>query len=172
METKETVVMTKTKVWKGKAYTIEPTESQLADMRKQADVCKLNGYDFKYFLNEFLTNWMREDWSEVAAVVFNEANPELKVGLGATMNLWSDRRAMTIVEVMTPKKIIVQENQTECLNYYAGDYKVLDSLAEHMGKHTFTLRKNGTWVEEGQPKKYGSVTLTVGFRRHYIDPSF
>jgi hypothetical protein len=172
METKETVVKTKTKMWDGKAYTIELTESQLEEMRHDADVCKLNGYDFDYFMNEFLTRWKREDWPEVAAEVFAESNPELKVGLGATMNLWSDHRAMTIVEVVSPKKIIVQENETECLDYYGGRYKVLDSIAEYMGKHTFTLRKNGKWVEEGQPKKFGSVTLTVGFRRHYIDPSF
>lgn len=130
--TKETVVKTKTKMWKGKAYTIEMTETQLADLRHQADVCKLNGYDFGYFLNEWLPSWMRDDWPEVAAEVFAESNPELKVGLGATMNLWSDRRAMTIVEVVSPKKIIVQENETKCIDYYAGNYEVLDTIAEYM----------------------------------------
>ena len=95
--TKETVVKTKTKMWKGKAYAIEMTETELAELRHQADVCKLNGYDFDYFLNEWLTSWMKEDWPEVVAEVFAESNPELKVGMGATMNLWSDRRAMTIV---------------------------------------------------------------------------
>lgn len=170
--TKETVVKTKTKMWKGKAYAIEMTETELAELRHQADVCKLNGYDFDYFLNEWLTSWMKEDWPEVVAEVFAESNPELKVGMGATMNLWSDRRAMTIVEVVSPKKIIVQENETKCIDYYTGNYEVHDTIAEYMGKHTFTLRKNGRWVEEGQPKKFGSVTLTVGFLRHYIDPSF
>ena len=173
METKETkVVKTKTKVWKGKSYTINLTEEDVTKMRKSAEVCKLNGHDFEYYKSNMLTWVMSEDWPEVAASVFAESNPELKVGLGATMNLYSDKRAMTIVEVVTPKKIIVQENKTECLDYYAGRYKVLDSLCERMSKHTFTLRKGGTWVEEGQPKKYGSVTLTVGFRRHFIDPSF
>lgn len=173
METKETkVVKTKTKMWKGKAYTIKLTEENVADMRKDAEVCKLNGHDFEYYLNQMLTFWMRDDWPEVAAQVFAEADPVLAVGMGATMNLWSDRRAMTIVEVVTPRKVIVQENETKCLDYYGGRYEVLDSLAEYMSRHTFTLRKNGTWVEEGQPKKFGSVTLTVGFRHHYIDPSF
>jgi hypothetical protein len=170
MESKETVVKTKTKMWNGKAYTIELTEKELEEMRHDADVCKLNGYNFDYYLNEFLTCWKREEWPEVAAQVFAESNPELKVGLGATMNLWSDRRAMTIVKVVTPKKIIVQENDTKCIDYYAGTYEILDSLIERY--HTFTLRRNGKWVEEGQPKQYGSVTLTVGFRHHFIDPSF
>ena len=170
--TKEKVVKTKQSMWKGKSFTLELTDSQLEQLRKDADVCKLNGHDYDYFINQMLTRWMREDWPEVAEEVFNKANPVLKVGLGATMNLWSDRRAMTIVEVVNPKKIVVQENETKCIDYYAGEYEVLDGIAEYMGRHTFTLRKNGTWVEEGHPKKYGSVTLTVGFRRHYIDPSF
>ena len=169
---KEKVVKTKQSMWKGKPFTLELTDRQLEELRKDADVCKLNGHDYDFFVNEMLTKWMREDWPEVAEEVFEKSNPVLKVGLGATMNLWSDRRAMTIVEVVSPKKIIVQENETKCLDYYAGKYEVLDSIADYMGKHTFTLRKNGTWVEEGQPKKFGSVTLTVGFRRHYIDPSF
>ena len=168
----EKVVKTKKKMWKGKAYDIELTESQLADMKRDAEVCKLNGHDFDYYMNQMLTFWQREDWPEVAAQVFAETNPELKVGLGATMNLYSDHRAMTIVEVVNPKEIVVQENETKCIDYYAGEYEVLDTIAEYMHKSTFTLRKNGTWVEKGQPKKYGSVTLTVGFRRHYIDPNF
>lgn len=119
-----------------------------------------------------LASWWSKDWPEVAKDAFKESCTVLAVGMGATMNLYSDRRAMTIVEVISPKKIVVAHNETKCIDYYAGDYKVLDTIADYMGKSTFTLRKNGTWVEQGQPKKYGSVTLTVGFRRHYIDPSF
>ena len=169
-EQKEKVVKTKQKMWKGKAYTIELTEAQYEGMRKDAEVCKLNGHDFDYYLNQMLSFFMREDWPEVAAALFNEVDPVLAVGMGATMNLFSDRRAMTIIEVVSPRKIVVQENNTRCLDYYAGNYEVLEELVG--GTYTFTLRKNGTWVEEGQPKKYGSVTLTVGFRHHYIDPSF
>ena len=169
-EQKEKVVKTKKMMWKGKAYTAELTEKQYNDMRKDAEVCKLNGHNFDYFLNQMLTSWMRDEWPEVAASVFNEVDPVLAVGMGATMNLWSDRRAMTIVQIVTPKKIVVRENQTKCIDYYGSRYEILDELEG--GTTVFTLRKNGTWVEEGQPKKFGSVTLTVGFRHHYIDPSF
>jgi len=78
---------------------------------------------------------------------------------------------MTVTKVISPKKIEVVENETKCVDYYAGSYEVLDTLT-NKHSHIFTLRRNGTWVEEGQPKKFGSVTLTLGFRRHYIDPSF
>lgn len=166
------VVMTKTKEWNGKTYAIGLTEYNVQELKNGAEICKLNGHDCDYFLNEYLTWSYREDWADVAKSIFEESNPELKVGLGATMNLWSDRRAMTIVEVVTPRKIIVQENKTRCIDYYAGDYEVLDELEKGMSKHVFTLRRGGTWVEQGQPKKYGSVTLSVGFRVHYIDPSF
>ena len=166
------VVMTKTKVWKGKEYTIELTQNDIEELREKAKICKLNGYDRNFFLKEMLSWSYRTDWVDEAGSIFDETDAEICVGLGATMNLWSDRRAMTIVEVVTPRKIIVQENKTKCVDYYAGDYEVLDELELGMSKHVFTLRMGGTWVEEGQPKKYGSVTLSVGFRVHYIDPSF
>ena len=94
-----------------------------------------------------------------------------EVGMGATEILWSDRRAKTVVEVLTPNKIVVRENEVECKDYYAGNYEVLDTLS-NMPAETFTRRKSGRWVEMGQPDKYGSVFLVLGHRAHYIDPSF
>lgn len=169
---KSKVVMTKTKVWNGKNYTIELTQIDVEELRKKAKICKLNGHDRNYFLKEMLSWSYRTDWVDEAGAIFDETDAEICVGLGATMNLWSDRRAMTIVEVVTPRKIIVQENKSRCIDYYAGDYEVLDELEGGMNKHVFTLRRGGTWVEQGQPKGRGSVTLSVGFRVHYIDPSF
>ena len=94
-----------------------------------------------------------------------------EVGMGATEILWSDRRAQTVVKVITPNKIVVRENEVKCLDYYAGDYEILDDLS-NMPELTFTRRKSGRWVEFGQPDKYGSVFLVLGHRAHYIDPSF
>lgn len=168
----EKVVKTKDIMYKGKKYTISLTESMLNDIRKQAEICKLNGWSFDDMLNNRVSNMIREDWPEVCASCYQDADPKLEVGVGATMVLYSDKRAMTIVEVISPKEIVVQENNTECINYYAGAYKVLDSINENMGKSVFTLRKNGTWVEKGQPKKFRSIVLVVGYRRHYIDPQF
>jgi hypothetical protein len=94
-----------------------------------------------------------------------------EVGMRATEILWSDRRAKTVVEVLTPNKIVVRENCTECLDYYNSDYKILDELS-NMPAETFTRRKSGRWVAMGQTDKHGSVVLRLGERYHYIDPSF
>lgn len=171
MEAKSKVVKTKKMMWKGKAYDIELTEEQLNDIRHEADVCKLNGWGYDIFLQCRVGNMIREDWPEVCATCSKEANPELKVGLGATMNLYSDRRAMTIVEVVSPKEIVVAHNDVECLDYYAGSYEVKPTYNKNR-TCSFTLRRNGTWVEKDMPKENGCVTLTVGVQRHYIDPSF
>ena len=156
----------------GESYEISLSQEQMNDLRKGAEICKLNGHDFRYFLEDYVPIVIKHNWPEMAAVAFNDVHPELKVGMGATMNLYSDRRAMTIVKIVSPTEIVVAENKTKCLDYYAGEYEVLPDLAEYMRQSTFTLRKGGTWVEKGQPKKFGSVTLSVGFQRHYIDPSF
>ena len=168
-ETKPQIVKSKQLVWRGKEYTETLTTKDVADIKEQADICKLNGWGEKVFLRN-LSRRLQEDWKDEALEMFNEAHPVLAVGMGATENLYSDHRAMTIVEIISPRKIVVQENETECLDYYGGRYKVLDSLTGR--KYIFTLRRGGTWVEEGQPKENGSVTLSVGYRRHYIDPSF
>lgn len=95
-----------------------------------------------------------------------------EIGMGATEILWSDRRAKTIVEVVNPNKVRVMENKTECLDWYGNSYKILDELESGFGQGTFTRRKSGRWVEEGQPDKFGSVYLRIGHRAHSIDPSF
>lgn len=173
MKTKEEskVIKSKQKVWEGKSYTVNLTEENIEHMKHRATVTKLNGWNMEQYIESL--NWSeREDWKEEAIQIFNDTVAEVTVGTPATENLYSDRRAKTVVEVISPRKIVVAENETECIDYYAGEYKVLDEIAEYMSKEVFTLRKGGTWVAEGQPKKFGSVTLTLGYRRHYIDPSF
>lgn len=92
-----------------------------------------------------------------------------EAGLGCTVCYYSDRRAATITKVISPCKIEVTFNQTECIDYYAGDYKILPEL-EGVAK-VFTKRRNGFWVAEGQSYKYG-VLLMLHYQSHYIDPSF
>ena len=81
----------------------------VTDIKEQADICKLNGWGEKVFLRN-LSRRLQEDWKDEALEMFNEAHPVLAVGMGATENLYSDRRAMTIVEIISPRKIVVQEN--------------------------------------------------------------
>ena len=164
-------IKTKSVMWNGKKYEIKFTDENYKEFLKEATICKLNGWDFDKMLRR-LPSYMREGWPEMAAKAFAEVSPTIEVGLPATEILWSDRRAKTIIKVISPKEIVVQENETECIDYYAGDYKILPQLATYMGEETYTLRRNGTWVAKGQPKKNGSVVLIVGMHNHYIDPSF
>lgn len=125
--------------------------------------------DLPYDQKEWKTIAERDEMQKQLQELYKRMMPE--VGMGATEILWSDRRAKTIVEVVTPNKVIVRENEVKCLDYYKGDYEVLEELS-CMPQEVFTRRKSGRWVEQGQPDKYGSVFLVLGNRAHYIDPSF
>jgi hypothetical protein len=125
--------------------------------------------DLPYDQKEWKTIDERDKMIATLGEMYKHLMPE--VGMGATEILWSDRRAKTIVKVLTPNKIVVRENCTECIDYYKGEYKILDELSD-MHEEIFTRRKSGSWVEMGQPDKFGSVYLILGYRRHYIDPSF
>lgn len=125
--------------------------------------------DLPYDQKEWKTIDERDKMIATLGEMYNHLMPE--VGMGATEILWSDRRAKTVVEVLTPNKIVVRENEVVCKDYYKSDYKILDELS-NMPSEIFTRRKSGRWVEMGQPDKYGSVFLVLGHRAHYIDPSF
>lgn len=135
--------------------------------------------DFQAYENSiFPEEWEDRKWTTIEErdamlaklqEMYKRLMPE--VGMGATEILYSDRRAKTIVEVISPDKVVVRENEVRCENYYAGTYEILDELSL-MPAETFTRRKSGRWVELGQPDKFGSVYLRLGHRDHYIDPSF
>ena len=171
MEEKSKIVKTKVLTWKGKEYTATLTEEDVDKIKHKAIIAKLNGFGKDWFMDN-VRSWVREEFPDECSEIFDATEAKVEVGTPATENLYIDHRAKTVVEVISPTKIVVAENETKCIDYYAGEYEVLDEIAEYMSKETFTLRKGGTWVQEGQPKKSGSVTLTLGFRRHYIDPSF
>lgn len=164
------VLKTKKKIWRDREVDIEFTDEDLDIMKAKARLVKLNGWDENVY-KESLPYFLKE-WTEEAKKVWEETQICVEVGLPATENLYSDRRAKTVVMVLSPRRIVVAENETECIDFYGNEYKILDTIADHMGTETSTLRKNGTWVKEGQPKKNGSVTLTLGVRHHSIDPGF
>ena len=94
---------------------------------------------------------------------------EPKVGDGATINMYTDRKAGTIIEVCTPKKIRVQlDNATRTDNLGMSDSQDYSYERDANGPvYTFTQRKNGMWIESK-----GSNGLTIGVRRQYHDFSF
>ena len=112
-------------------------------------------------------------WDEEHEARFIEAvhNIVPEVGLPCTIIYWSDKRAATVTRIISPTKIEVMHNVVECLDYYAGSYKVLPEIDENMGVDVFTKRRNGQWVMEGHKCKDG-VKLMLHYQRHYIDPHY
>jgi hypothetical protein len=94
-----------------------------------------------------------------------------EVGMGVSQFMFSDVNPYTIIEVKTPKKIVVQ----------ADDYKRINSTEENFFSEpqeyeytpnpngvtcVLTLRPNGHWHQEGQSMK--SDRWWLGLRmRHY-----
>lgn len=91
------------------------------------------------------------------------------VGLPCTICYYSDKRAATVTQIISEKKIEVTHNVVKTIDYYAGDYEVLPDLMPRTD--IFTKRRNGQWVMEGQSARDG-VVLMLHYQRHYIDPSF
>ncbi len=110
--------------------------------------------------------WEKErDAREIQAI--KDIVPE--VGMKCTVAFWSDRHAATITRILSPTRVVVSDNKTECLDYFGGRYEILPELEE--GKRIFTKRKSGNWCQEGQRER-GSVRLILHYQHHYIDPHF
>lgn len=95
-----------------------------------------------------------------------------EIGMGATILMWTDRKAGTIVEISkNGKEVTFQEDKatrtdsngmSDCQSYsYAPDPSA--------AKQRFSLRKDGSWYAVGT--KRGSP-LMIGRRDAYYDYSF
>ena len=101
-------------------------------------------------------------------------NPEPTVGMGATILMWTDRHACTIVEVSKGgKRIGVQRDKAT-----RSDGNGMSDAQEYTYEpdtdnviRYFTLRKSGAWVHEGDTMR-GGEKIAIGFRREYHDFSF
>lgn len=114
-------------------------------------------------------------------------NPAIvEPGTPATVFYYSDSRAVTITKVeyykdertdeggnLLPRKLGVVFNEVECKDYYAGDYDVkpLATDKQRCVEESYTFRKGGHWVREGETINDG-LRLGVGYHHHYIDPNF
>jgi len=101
---------------------------------------------------------------------FNIDPIEPEVGMGATLSIGSDCYPATIIETnKTKTKIIIQQDLQEIdegYDYYSNQvYKFIRNPDGE--KRTFTLRKNGYWMEMN-----GRQILSIGHKRAYQDPSF
>lgn len=90
-----------------------------------------------------------------------------KVGDGATKLGWSDRRAYTVVEVLSEKKVVIQRDKaTRTDGLGMSDAQSYSYERDPSGsKETVTLSKGGQW-------KAGASVVGMGYRSEYYDFSF
>ena len=95
------------------------------------------------------------------------------VGGGCTEYCWSDRHAYTVVEVVTPKKVVVQQDKAKRTdkNYMSECQDYVFTPDPEAPKKVLTLRLDGKWREQGCSKGNGNV-FRFGHRNKYYDYTF
>jgi hypothetical protein len=106
-------------------------------------------------------------------VMEQSASPTPELGMGATELCYSDRRAYTVVLLIDAKTIVAQaDHAVRTDNNGMSDSQSYRYEPNPEGRTvTLTLRKNGNWIEKGQPMKNGTV-FALGYRNAYYDYSF
>lgn len=93
--------------------------------------------------------------------------PEPAVGMGATILMWSDRHAATIVKV-TPCTVTVKRDKARVVKGSAADGTAVYEFTPDPDAEPKVFRKTKKgWRETG-----GGAALRVGDRDEYHDPSF
>jgi hypothetical protein len=97
---------------------------------------------------------------------------EPTVGMGATEIMHSDRNPFTVVEVISPRKIVVQADKyTRTDDWGMSDCQRYEYERDPEGRvRTLTLRKNGRWVQVGDSGKGRS--FAIGLRQKHHDFSY
>lgn len=135
-------------------------------------------HHFKFNVESYIKAWYNE---------MLKTNPTfIEPNTPATVFYYSDSRAVTITKIEyykddrtneggipIPRKVGVVFNDVDCIDYYAGNYDVKPLAADKQRcvEESYTLRKGGRWVREGDSVKDG-LRLGIGYHRHFIDPSF
>ena len=100
---------------------------------------------------------------------------EPRIGMGATIILYTDRKASTVISVVKAgKELTVREDiATRTDDNGVSDMGQTYGYAENrFGREwVFTLRRNGQWVAKGDGLRTG-VRLRLGERDHYHDYGF
>lgn len=108
----------------------------------------------------------------------------LEAGMCATMFVGSDRYAMVVTEVLTPKKIRVahmlddhykklKDDDVRVQFLDLDDMKFYENVPDgsyHSGI-TYTLRKNGRWMPQGC-SLWDTCSVHLGHADNYRDPCF
>lgn len=118
-------------------------------------------------------------------VMNTRANENPQVGMGATIFVGSDRYAMVITKVNSPKsvmlarvysgdeqKFVTDENGTMWL-----PEELLENYSTNENRYSwnrpteYTLRKNGRWIPRGTGL-WATGSARFGYAETYLDPSF
>lgn len=99
-----------------------------------------------------------------------ETVPE--VGMGATKIGWTDRHPYTVIEVLSPKRIVVQEDHAERIDNNGMSECQQYSFTPNPNGIKYELRKakNGQWYGPGGMRNGGK--FVIGRRGKYHDYSF
>ena len=103
-----------------------------------------------------------------------DRDSEPVVGMGATILMWSDRHAATVVEVSADKKrvVIQRDNAKRTDKNGMSESQTYEFTPDpEARRETYTLRKNGAWVIKGGGLKNGG-RIKLGARSEYRDFSF
>lgn len=95
------------------------------------------------------------------------------VGMGTTKNVGSDRYAYTIIQVLSPRKIVVQLDRQRCVsgNECTSEVQDWECTPDPNGVTAIvTRRSNGRWVMMGQDMH--SSGFSIGHRSPHYDPHF
>lgn len=97
-------------------------------------------------------------------------NDLIKLGMPVTIVVGSDLYPATIVEIKTPKLIVIQEDIAERIDetgYYSENQKYKYTPNPNGDKHIVSLRKHGSWKTRKE-----ELIIRIGNREKYRDPSF
>jgi len=111
--------------------------------------------------------------SLISNMMVANTQPVPEVGMGATIVMWTDRHACTIIEVSKSKRVIkVQyDKATRTDSHGMSDCQSYSYERDTEGQvKTFTLRKHGKYVQKGDSMR--GTHLVIGRREEYYDYSF
>jgi len=105
-------------------------------------------------------------------ILEGHGSPAPEVGMGVTELMYSDRYAGTIIAVLSPRRIRVQRDKvTRTDKNGMGDAQEYSYEPDpNGGTQILTLRKNHSWVAEGD--SMGGDRWALGYRDEFFDFGF
>jgi len=112
--------------------------------------------------------------SFINALYDAQSVPAPMVGMGATILMWTDRHAATVVWVSDSGKAleIQRDHATRADSNGMSDAQSYTYAPNpEASRDRYTLRRNGKWIREGSSAK-SALSLLLGVRDEHFDYSF